>query len=98
MWLNETDLEIRVVKIDGPHFIEMLGESTIQMLSAGNPEDASGYWKIKYVFSLFPTKAGQIHPQFVCRHVHFLKKLSQIQWQDPRQKLLPWCFDHQIGL
>jgi hypothetical protein len=49
---------ISFCSIAGKKRTPMLDDDTMRKLLMGNPDDPEGFWKISYVFSLFPRKPG----------------------------------------
>lgn len=64
LYMEDVELKIKFVAINGKFMLEALGQANIDMLLAGKCEDdddvvdAEGFWDIKYVYNLFPRKQG----------------------------------------
>jgi hypothetical protein len=58
LYLQDVDLKIKFIKIDGPGFRDKLSEDQINKLLLDNPNDPDGYYLIKDVYNMIPRKPG----------------------------------------
>lgn len=59
LYLDDTDIQVKFVKIGGKNFFsKALGQDGVNILLRGNPKDPEGFWPIKEVYEMFPRKPG----------------------------------------
>lgn len=57
MYLEDSDIEVKFVKIEGNNFFKKkLSLEQLELLINGNPNSSDGYWPIMDVYNMFPLK------------------------------------------